>query len=181
MKKFSSFKLYEILAKQGSKGHCIRLSFTDSGRINRMSLSGEVIELRCGLGDILSNLKVRDKEGYDIDAKVIKAAKWAHPFLKVHVGSFDEVHGKKISLLIAVNFLCSINDDILWACFNRLIFNNDIDRIVVDDVPCSPYKYAHDYIYYFNSVGYVLEFKSRGFEAVGGRRYLLFFKKRKPK
>lgn len=146
-------------------------------QINSMGLSGKVVEIGCGLGDILSGIQVKDKIGYDVDRKVIRAAKWVHPFLKTKVGSFRDIYGQEISLLIAVNFLFALEDDKFQRCFKAVTARNHIDRIVVDEVPCPPYGYAHDYIGFLKTMGYQLEYKSRGFAAVGGRRYLLFFRR----
>ena len=80
-------------------------------------------------------------------------------------------------MLITVNFVFSLEEKVFQKGFSDIISQNKIDRIVIDEVPCPPYTYRHNYIQYFKSMGYFLEYKSRGFEVVGGRRYLLFFKK----
>ena len=146
-------------------------------KINNMKLTGKIVEIGCGLGDILSGLKTRNKVGYDVDKTVIRAAKWVHPLIKTYVGSFEDICGEKISLLITVNFLFSLEEDMFQKCFKTITTQNNISRIVVDDVPCPPYTYYHDYISFFKSIGYELEYKSKGFGAVGGRRHLLFFRR----
>ena len=62
--------------------------------INSIGVSGKVVEIGCGLGDVLSGIQVKDKIGYDVDRKVIQAAKWVHPFLKTRVGSFRDIYGQ---------------------------------------------------------------------------------------
>ena len=147
-------------------------------RINSMQLTdGTVVELGCGLGDILAGIHAADREGYDIDGKVIRAARMAHPFLKTYTGSFGDIRGRRISLLIAVNFLFTLDEHSFRKNFDRLLRNNEIDRIVVDEVTCPPYQYGHDFVKYFKARGYKTEYRSRGFAASGGRRRLLFFRK----
>ncbi len=71
--------------------------------VNKMNISGKVVEVGCGLGDVLSKINSRDKEGYDISTNVIRAAKFIHPLLKTYVGSFENIINKSIEILIAVN------------------------------------------------------------------------------
>lgn len=146
-------------------------------KINGMNINGRIVEIGCGLGDISAGIKSWDKIGYDIDKRVIRAAKFTHPFLKTKVGTFNDITGQKISLLIAVNFLHAVNEDMFRDYFRRLIVKNVVDRIIVDEVPCPPYEYAHDYENYFSKSGYVLEYRSKGFEVMRGRRKILIFRK----
>lgn len=147
--------------------------------VNSLNLDGKVVEVGCGLGDIISNVETEDKMGCDIDKRVIIAAHMLHPRVRFYVGSFGGIVDQKISVLIAVNFLHNLNRSELKREFKRLIKRNDVDMIVVDSVPSPPYAYSHDYQAFFAGEGYSLYKKSRGFAAMCGRRYLLFFKKQK--
>ena len=57
-------------------------------KINNMNVKGEIVEIGCGLGDISAGIHNRCKIGYDIDKRVIRAAKFVHPLLKTRVGTF---------------------------------------------------------------------------------------------
>lgn len=140
---------------------------------------GQIVEVGCGLGDILSKIHVpnRQKTGYDIEENVIRALKFAHPGLRGKTGSLSSIRNKTIDVLIAVNWLHALDDN--WFRQNTAcaIKRNHINRIIVDTVPAPPYDYAHDYINFFGNHGYILETKSRGFRCMGGMRYILIFKK----
>ena len=130
-------------------------------RINGMICSGEVfngaiIEVGCGLGDIISAVRWKDKLGYDIDRKAVLAARLLHPGTSFRVGTFDVIKNRKIAVLIALNFL------------NR----------VVDEVQSPPYQYTHDYTALFGKLGYTLKYRSRGYVANERtlRRILYFVK-----
>ncbi len=140
---------------------------------------GQIIEVGCGLGDILSEIHVQNhqKKGYDIEKNVIRALKFAHPGLCGKVGSFNSIKNQTIDILIAVNWLHTLNDD--WFRHNTayVVKHNHINRIIVDTVPAPPYEYSHDYISFFEKHGYALETKSRGFRCMGVMRHILIFKK----
>ena len=142
--------------------------------------SKKIIEVGCGLGDIISSVKIKNTEkiGYDLSAKVIRIAKIIHPNCKFNVGSFNEINNEKIAVLIAVNFLHGFDEHTIEEWFNYVIQNNDIDMIVVDKVQTPPYEYSHDYEVLFNKMGYRLSHKSHGFFAwEWSRRHILIFKK----
>lgn len=64
-----------------------------------------VVEIGCGLGDILSNLKGKKCVGIDTSKEVIYAAKILSPKIEYHIGSFSQLQHKKIDCLITVNFI----------------------------------------------------------------------------
>lgn len=111
--------------------------------------NGKVIEAGCGLGDILAeiNMPKKNKTGYDIDGKVIKAARIAHPGIPFQVGSFaPDLREEYISIFIAVNFLYSLDSKTVEREFKQLIANNDIKYIITETMkPAVPnYPYSHD-------------------------------------
>lgn len=70
---------------------------------------GEIVEIGCGLGDIISNLRgAKRRTGYDLDPHVIRAARLVHPKTSFHVGTFTQVRGRKIAIAIACNFMHDI-------------------------------------------------------------------------
>lgn len=140
--------------------------------------SGTILELGCGLGDIISSIYWHDRLGYDIDRKVIFAAKIIHPEVSFRVGTFNQIRDKKISVLIALNFMHEIKYEDCYKYFSRLFRHNEVDFIVVDAVQTPPYPYAHNYEKLFKKFGYSLEYKSRGYTAwENSRRKILYFRK----
>lgn len=152
-------------------------------RINELIQNGEVsngtiIEVGCGLGDIISAVNWKDKLGFDIDEKVVLTAKLLHPKTAFQVGSFDAIRGRKISILMALNFLHRVNDEDCYRYFNELTCHNEVDRIVVDEVQSPPYLYSHDYKRLLGELGYTLKYRSRGYVAnERSLRKILYFKK----
>lgn len=140
--------------------------------------SGTIIELGCGLGDIISSIHWNDRIGYDIDKKVILAARIIHPQMPFQVGTFDSITGKKISVLIALNFMHEIKYEDCYQYFHTLFRYNEVSLIVVDTVQSPPYPYSHDYERLLGEFGYVLEYKSRGYTAwENSRRRILYFRR----
>lgn len=140
--------------------------------------SGAIIEVGCGLGDIISAIRWKDKTGYDIDRKAILAARILHPRTPFRVGTFNVIRGRKVAVLMALNFLHRINDEECYRYFSELISHNEVDVVVVDEVQSPPYQYAHDYERLFEDMGYILEYKSCGYAAKGrSRRRILYFRR----
>lgn len=153
-------------------------------RINEMIQNGEissgtVLEIGCGLGDIVSSIQWRDRRGYDIDRRAILAAKILHPGTVFKAGSFHEIRGQRISVLIALNFLHQMNEEDCFQYFEELFHCNEVGLIVVDSVQSPPYRYAHNWEEFFGRLGgYELEYKSRGYTAwKNSRRKILYFAK----
>lgn len=156
---------------------CNRLLEKDKDACN-----GRVIEVGCGLGDILAkiNIKKENKTGYDIDEKVIRAAKIIHPNINFQVGNFaPDIKGLRISIFITINFLYSLDYKTVEEQFKKLIINNDIKYILTETMyPVTPnYPHSHD----FNSIlgnEYVC-IRKRGFPAAEhSRRYILLYAKK---
>lgn len=111
-----------------------------------------VCEIGCGLGEIIGNISVRPKNkyGYDIDESTVAAARLANPGAIYRVGSFENIHGMNIEVLITVNFIHEIHPDVLRAYYGYLLKNNHIKYIVIDCVDArGDYKYKHDGNYLF--------------------------------
>ena len=172
--------------------HSIAMRYYAKPLINRINAliekneisEGRIVEVGCGLGDILQEVKWKDKIGYDLDSKVIVAARIMHPFLRFRVGTFDSILNNKISVLIALNFLHSMDYKAARDRLLSLLDNNDIEMIIVDSievissVSTSEYKYRHDYFEIFTNIGYKLEHMSKGYPSSGmTRRRILYFTK----
>ena len=149
---------------------------------DRNACNGKVIEVGCGLGDILAkiNIKRENKTGYDINEKVIRAAKIVHPGIKFQVGNFaPDIKGERISIFITINFLYSLDYKIVEEQFKKLISNNDIKYIVTETMYpiTSNYPYSHDFEKILGSKYTCI--RKRGFSAAEhSRRYILLYKRR---
>jgi uncharacterized UPF0146 family protein len=144
--------------------------------------SGKVIEVGCGLGDIVAKIKTKNsnKVGYDIDEKVIKAAKIIHPGIKFQVDSFaPDIRGERILIFIAVNFLYALDSKTVKKEFKKLLTDNDVKYIITETMyPITPnYPNSHDMDKVLGSDYTCI--KKRGFPAAEhSRRYILLYEKR---
>ena len=149
---------------------------------DRDAENGKVIEVGCGLGDIVAKIKTKkgNKEGYDIDEKVIKAAKIIYPGIKFQVGRFaPDIRDERISIFIAVNFLYALDSKTVEEEFKKLSTNNDIQYIITETMhPATPnYPHSHDMNKILGS-NYTCS-KKRGFPAAEhSRRYILLYAKK---
>jgi len=147
-------------------------------RLKELPVRGKVIEIGCGLGDILADIAwpSTEKFGYDLSESCVRAARIVHPGLHFQKGSFEDVSGQDISCLIAVDFLHAIEPQKVKRYFQEIVSDNRIKMIVVDRVFSPPYRYSHDYEDLFRAFGYHCVFRSRAYVAWGGTpRYLMFF------
>lgn len=134
------------------------------------------VEIGCGLGEIISNLNISSKIGYDICDKVIAAAQELSSEKKTSfvVGSFDSIENQTIDILIVVNFTAMISPSVLTDLFTKLLNTNNIDRIIVECVDDEKYPYLHNYIDMFQN-NYKLELKSKIFPPV--KRWIEVYKR----
>jgi len=106
-----------------------------------------VVEIGCGLGETLSKVKSKKKTGFDISTEVIKAANFLNYFnnTQFHVGSFESIQDMQIDYLIAVNFLHDFEPHQVKRWFEKLILNNRISHLVVDELTDKNYFCLHDW------------------------------------
>lgn len=141
-----------------------------------------IIEIGCGLGDILAKLDAKEavKVGYDIDEKVIKAAKILHPKTKYKVENFaPDIRGQEILMLITVNFLYCLDSNTVEKQFKKIISNNNIKYIITEVMyPATPnYPYSHNMDMILGN-DYIC-IKKRSFAAAEhSRRFILLYKKK---
>lgn len=119
--------------------------------INSTYKNGYVVEIGCGLCDILGGIEATQRLGVDMSIPTLNAAKELHPEVDFLEGTFDDIKGLKIDTLIAVNFTHNISDGDMETYFKNLIVNNSVRRCVLDEVT-GDYKYKHDYLSIIKSV-----------------------------
>jgi SAM-dependent methyltransferase len=93
-----------------------------------------IVEIGCGTGDILAGLKIKKRIGVDIEDEVIRLAKLMHPDIVFKTGSFNDVRGEDIDVLITVNFIHGIDPKELSGYYDLLLKNNKIKYVCVDSV-----------------------------------------------
>jgi hypothetical protein len=106
-----------------------------------------VVELGCGLGDILSRIEAPIRVGYDIDSGVIRAARFLHgrhvTFVEGDAASFRE---ERPDVLILVNWLHNVSPADLrelllpLAAKSRYLIVDAMDQ----DAPAS-FRYRHTF------------------------------------
>ena len=87
-----------------------------------MAEKGIVVEVGCGLGNILRRLENPIRIGFDIDLGVVKAAKFVNVYNRIQFleGSFSEASKiSDIQTLIAINWVHNIkSQDLIQYLFN---------------------------------------------------------------
>ncbi|GAA4229531.1 SAM-dependent methyltransferase [Streptosporangium album] len=101
-----------------------------------------VVEVGCGLGDIVSRVKAYRKFGYDVDSATISCARLLRrlrrPDTSYRVGSFDSlVHleFESIDLLIAMGWLHYMPDEWIEENLRSLLTSKRVRYIMVDEFP----------------------------------------------
>lgn len=107
-----------------------------------------VVELGCGLGDILRLVQSPRKIGYDIDNSVVRAARVKSLFQKIiySVGDSSNVVECDIDVLIMVNWIHNLSPNLLESIINE--FLPRVNYFVFDSIDQEKhfmYKYIHDF------------------------------------
>jgi ubiquinone/menaquinone biosynthesis C-methylase UbiE len=108
------------------------------------------VEVGCGLGDILSRIKARERLGFDTELAVVRAARWLHPMRArwVHGDATDVLSytSRRIDCLIMVNWIHNLSPERLAACLRPLLPH--VSHLIVDAIhPDAPgtYRFRHDF------------------------------------
>jgi hypothetical protein len=110
-----------------------------------------VVEVGCGLGDIISRVSASERVGIDSDRRVIRAARFMHRTGRWDQGSVDAVAtavtpSRRIDCLIMVNWIHTLSPEELAAAILPLIVR--IRYLIVDAIdPDGPssYRFKHDF------------------------------------
>lgn len=137
-----------------------------------------IVECGCGLCDILADKSFQkcQRIGVERDERVFNALKeiYSKKTIKFINGSFQNINNMKIDWLIAVNFTHEISDEEMKINLNKLVGNNEIKNIILDEVTGN-YKYWHDYS---AIIPHEYEMKKMGeYRADGGKRQIKVFTK----
>ncbi len=97
----------------------------------------EVVDIGCGLGEVIRNIKTDNRYGYDLSKEVIECAKTLDKTgtIKWGVGSFDEFgSGRKVEYYITLGFMHGSTEDTWVEPYTKVAKDNDIRKFVVDVV-----------------------------------------------
>jgi SAM-dependent methyltransferase len=111
--------------------------------------SSLVVEIGCGLGEILLHLKANRRKGFDIDKGAIKYLNFINKDrAEFYLGSFNEVKDLSIDVLILVNWIHELHPEYLKE--QILIIQSKCRYILLDKIDSSApntYKYKHNFDY----------------------------------
>ena len=109
-------------------------------------------EIGCGLGDIIRNVHFVNRFGYDMDAKVLKAAAFINTITagrKIHFSSFtfpESILLEKYDVIVMVNWIHHIAPAILRKKIEDYVdesLNNE-GCLILDTVQDKDYEFNHD-------------------------------------
>jgi SAM-dependent methyltransferase len=111
-----------------------------------------VVEVGCGLGEILSRIRARERFGFDSDAAVVRAARFLHPrgtrWVAADAFAVPELLPREqgIDCLVMINWIHNLRPDQLADCVLPLLPR--VRYLLLDaidhDAPSS-YRFRHDF------------------------------------
>lgn len=105
-----------------------------------------VVEVGCGLGELLSHVTARYRAGYDIDQGVIRAARFIHRHIEFICGDARQIKQKNIDALIMVNWIHEISPEALENLIIPLLVNSKYLLLdAIDSGAPDSYKYKHNF------------------------------------
>lgn len=141
---------------------------------------GYIVEIGCGLGDILGHLKYDKKIGFDISDSVLRAAAVKYKDTRFKKGSFQDVKFPDISVLIMVNFIHQLDTAFLKGSIQKIADRSFVHLFVIDTVVNS--KESH-YLFeqkgeeLFRGLPYELQYRSREYKTIdGAERHIEYWK-----
>ncbi|HEV3222660.1 MAG TPA: class I SAM-dependent methyltransferase [Puia sp.] len=145
--KFDNWHIFTLAEKKYAKdiiGYC-----------NARSVRNSFVEIGCGLGDIVRHVRYYEREAYDMDEKVLKAARFLNTLTggkRIRFSAFTfpgtPLHGK-FDVVVLVNWIHHIEPSVLKSSISDY-FNNALNKtgvIIIDTVQDPEYKFNHDILY----------------------------------
>lgn len=147
------FKFYPFnLIPTQSKQYCIDIIC----HLNKREIKESVVEIGCGLGDILRNINFKEKYGYDKQMEVLNALNFLNKFyskkkrIKLSQLQFGKgsIQGKHDAIIL-VNWIHKVPNDILQNSLKDFYRNNlnPGGEIIIDSISGGKdvYPYQHDF------------------------------------
>lgn len=132
---------------------------------------GYIVEIGCGLGDILGHLEYNQKIGFDISDNVLRAAAVKYKDIRFKKGSFDDVKFADISVLIMVNFIHELDPVFLRKSIQKIVNRSFVHLFVIDTVVNSQkshYLFEQKGEELFRGLPYKLQYRSREYKTIDG-------------
>lgn len=110
-----------------------------------------VVEVGCGLGDIISRIQAPERVGIDVDRRVIRAARFLHPAGVWVQGTGESLPrlipaGRRIDCLIMVNWIHALSPNELAAVLMPMM--PSIRYLILDAIDpdsSQSQRYRHDF------------------------------------
>lgn len=134
------------------------------------------IEVGCGLGEIIGNIRWKHKAGYDLDVGAVRAARMLRAG-RYFTGTFGDIEIKekadrpaRIKVLIITNFIHNIPPEALKADLDILLRKYAVEYIVLDTVRGGSYRYYQKGDYLFSGKYEIIKSSERYTAADGALR-----------
>ena len=127
-----------------SRPYCVDLAKIIN---NNISINHTVVEVGCGLGEMLASINCMHRYGIDTSTEVLKAAKLKYLFRRIEFieGSFDSVQNMEIDYLIAVNFLHDFSPEQVQKWIVKFLSKNNVKNIILDELSDDNYFCLHNW------------------------------------
>lgn len=107
-----------------------------------------VVDIGCGLGEIIRHIQAKRRIGIDIQQEVVLAAKFLDKTKEIEFrkGSGSELGSHQvIDYLITLGFMHGSNEDVWRPIYHKMIQENQIKHIIVDTLPAREDSYLLDF------------------------------------
>ncbi len=145
--KFDIWHLFTLTEKKYAKDIIV---FCNGRRVRN-----NFAEIGCGLGDIVRHVRYRERQGFDIDENVLKAARFLNRVTgggKVLFSIFtfpDTLLTGRYDVIVLVNWIHLIEPSVLKSIiaeyFKKALHEEGV--IIIDTVQDPEYKFNHDIRY----------------------------------
>ena len=138
--------------------------------------AGCVVDLGCGLGELIRHIKAKKRIGIDIQDETIGAAKHLHGHTDIEFrkGTFEELGtGQDIDYLITLGFMHGSPHEVWQPLYTKACKENNIKYVIVDSTKTTEESYFLDFSKILPS-----EYKKcKQFGPLLGGRYVYIYKK----
>lgn len=122
---------------------------------NARSPRNRFVEIGCGLGDIVRHVHYAERQGFDMDEKALKAARFLNTVtgggkIRFSVFTFPgSTLPEKYDVIVLVNWIHHIEPSVLKSSIAAYFKNNlnEAGVIIIDTVQDREYKFNHDILF----------------------------------